>query len=323
MQLPLSSEDNIGRKLVIYEPTLSRLDKNTPRRSRHLAGPLVQREQNHRLDRSIASTMAEPRETLAITFFEQPVLAVRGHDGTILLSIRDLCAATGLNLSSQLRRLRADNDLSTGVQRLRVQTAGGPQEQDFLILEFVPAWISSVNRRRASIVVQERLRYLRLFSIRQVYDAIARTAGLPEGPSSQIEDLADLQHYDEAIQGIASKQQALEQSQEKARQAWRDHEQRLRVLEAQLSQTATISAEQRGQIYQLVQQWAQARIDHEHITAQTAFAGCWAAIKTRYKVAKYEHIPAHEYTDCIEFVARACTKLTGEQPRLAVAEESA
>lgn len=267
--------------------------------------------------------MAEPRETLAITFFEQPVLAVRGNDGTILLSIRDLCAATGLNLSSQLRRLRADDDLSTGLQRLRVQTGGGPQEQDFLILEFVPAWISSVNRRRASIVVQERLRYLRLFSIRQVYDAIARTAGLPEGPSSQIEDLADLQHYDEAIQGIASKQQALEQSQEKARQAWRDHEQRLRVLEAQLSQTATISAEQRGQIYQLVQHWAQARIDREQITAQTAFTGCWAAVKTRYKVAKYEHIPAHEYANCVEFISRAYTKLTGEQPDPAVAEESA
>lgn len=264
--------------------------------------------------------MAVPRETLAITFFEQPVLAARGEDGTILLSIRDLCAATGLNLSSQLRRLRADDDLSTGIQRMRVQTAGGPQEQDFLILEFVPAWISSVNRRRASIVVQERLRYLRLFSIRQVYDAIARTAGLPEGPSRQIEDLADLQLYDEAIQGIANKQQALEESQEKARQAWRDHEQRLRVLEAQLSQTATLSVEQRGQIYQLVQQWAQARIEQEHITTQAAFAGCWAALKTRYKVAKYEHIPAQEYADCTEFISRAYAKLTGEQLRPPVNE---
>jgi hypothetical protein len=267
--------------------------------------------------------MAQPRETLAVTFFEQPVLAVRGDDGSILLSIRDLCSATGLNLSSQLRRLRADDDLSTGMQRLRVQTAGGPQEQEFLILEFVPAWISSVNRRRASIVVQERLRYLRLFSIRQVYDAVARAAGLPEGPSSQIEDLADLQRYDDAIQGIASRQQALEQSQEKARQAWREHEQRLQAIEAQLAQTATLSVEQRGQLYQLVQQWAQARIDHEHVTAQIAFAGCWAALKTRYKVAKYEHIPARDYADCIEFVARAYTRLTGAPPRMANLEESA
>lgn len=134
----------------------------------------------------MVSASNEPVETLAVTFFDHPVLAAPMLDSTIVLSIRDLCTATGLNLSSQLRRLRADTDLRDGLQRLRVPTAGGPQEQDFLILEFVPAWISSVSRARASLVVQERLRYLRLFSIRQVYDAIARAAGLPEGKSSFI-----------------------------------------------------------------------------------------------------------------------------------------
>jgi prophage antirepressor-like protein len=117
---------------------------------------------------------ALPQETLAITFFEHPVLAARLSDGSITLSIRDLCDATGLTLRSQLRRLRADEDLRDGLHRLRVMTPGGPQDQDFLVLEFVPAWIAGVNRARASVVVRERLRYLRLFSIRQVYDAVAR-----------------------------------------------------------------------------------------------------------------------------------------------------
>ncbi|HEX6289401.1 MAG TPA: phage antirepressor N-terminal domain-containing protein [Herpetosiphonaceae bacterium] len=256
--------------------------------------------------------MSEPTEILAVTFFEQPVLAARLADGTIVLSIRDLCTATGLNLSSQLRRLRADEDLRDGMHRLRVPTAGGLQEQDFLILEFVPAWISSVNRSRASTVVRERLRYLRLFSIRQVYDAITNAAGLPPGPSSNIEDLADLQQYDEAIQGIAARQQALEESQDKARQVWRDHEQRLRRLEEQLGTTATLSTTQRGHVYQLVQLWAQARIDHEHLSTAGAFAGCWAALKTRYRVAKYEHIPASQYQDCISYIDRAYQKLTGQ-----------
>lgn len=255
--------------------------------------------------------MTKAVETIAVTFFEQPVLAARIDDGTIVLSIRDLCSATGLNLSSQLRRLRADDDLRDGLHRLRVATAGGMQEQDFLILEFVPAWISSVNRRRASIAVQERLRYLRLFSIRQVYDAIAQAAGLPQGPSSNIEDLDDLQHYDSALQGIAERQAALEESQDRARQAWRDHEQRLRALEEQMTTTAVLSAEQRGTIYHHVQQWAQARIDHEHQTPSAAFAGCWAAIKTRYRVAKYEHIPAAKFDDCITYIDRAYQKLTG------------
>jgi hypothetical protein len=258
----------------------------------------------------------EPIETLAVTFFEQPVLAARIADGTIFLSMRDLCAAVGLDARSQVRRLRADEDLRDGLQRLRVTTAGGPQDQDFLILEFVPAWITGVNRNRASVAVRERLRYLRLFSIREVYNAIARTAGLPEGTSNEIEDLEDLQRYDLGIEALAQRQAALESSQTRAREAWREHEQRIRALEAQLNQPAVLSVSQRGHIYQLVQAWAQARIEHEQVSSATAFVGCWSAIKTRYKVAKYEHIPAQQYEDCIDYINRAYHRMTGQELRL-------
>lgn len=257
-------------------------------------------------------TTYDPVETLAITFFDQPVLAARLQDGTIVLSLRDLCTVTGLNQTAQLRRLRRDEELRDGVYQLRMQTAGGPQAQLFLMLEFVPAWLSSVNRARATPVARERLRYLKIFAIQHVYNAVASAAGLPEGASRRIEDLRDLDRFDAAMQGIAERQQALEESQEKARQAWRDHEQRIRQLESQLAVTATLSVEQRGTIYQLVQAWALARIEHEQIASQAAFAGCWAAIKTRYKVAKYEHIPARAYDDCVHYIRRAYETLTGK-----------
>jgi hypothetical protein len=152
--------------------------------------------------------MSEPSETLVVTFFEHPCLTARLTDGTIAVSIRDLCDAIGLRLYSQLRRLRADPDLAEGIVRLRVPTAGGMQDQDFLILEFITAWVSTTDRSRASEIVQERLRYLRIFSIRHVHDAIARAGGLPEGPSRQIEDLNDVSRYDEAIRGLAQQQRA-------------------------------------------------------------------------------------------------------------------
>jgi hypothetical protein len=259
-------------------------------------------------------------ETLAITFFDQPVLAARVQSGEIVLSLRDLCAVTGLNQSAQARRLRRDEELRDGLYELRVQTAGGPQEQLFLMLEFVPAWLSSVSRARATSVARERLRYLKIFAIQHVYNAVAHAAGLPEGESRQIEDLRDLDRFDVAMQGIAERQHALETSQEKARQAWRDHEQRIRQLEAQLAATATLSVEQRGLIYQYVQAWALARVEHEQMTSQAAFAGCWAAIKTRYKVAKYEHIPAGAYEDCVQYIRRAYEQVAG-QP-LVLAEDT-
>jgi hypothetical protein len=262
---------------------------------------------------------ALPTESLVVTFFEHPVLAARVRDGTILLSVRDLCDAVGLRRYSQIRRIRADAELRDGLQTLRVPTAGGPQEVEFLILEFVPAWISTVDRSRASTVVQERLRFLRLFSIRHVYDAITQAAGLPSGTSRNIEDLRDLQQFDEAIHGIAERQraleesqQALESSQEKARQAWRDHEHRIRALEEQRAQNLTLSPIQRGHMYQLVHIWAQARVAREGIAFSAAIKGCWGVLKGRYQVAKYEDIKASEYDDCIGFVRRSYEKLTGE-----------
>jgi len=266
----------------------------------------------HRHKERMTSPAQHPAETLAVTFFEQPVLAARLHDGVIALSLRDLCVVTGLNQTAQARRLRRDEELRDGLYDVRVPTAGGPQNQLFLMLEFVPAWLSSVSRARATPVARERLRYLKIFAIQHVYNAIAGAAGLPEGPSRRIEDLRDLDRFDAAMQGIAERQHALEESQTKARTAWRDHEQRIRQLEAQLATAATLSVVQRGTLYQYVQAWALRRVEHEHITSQAAFAGCWAAIKTRYKVAKYEHIPATEYDDCVAYVRRMYEQMTGQ-----------
>jgi hypothetical protein len=257
--------------------------------------------------------MSEPSEQLVFTFFETPVLAVRSADGTIYLSLFDLCTTTNLNLSSQRRRIRADEELHDGLRRFRALTAGGVQEIDFLLLEYVPAWLSTVNRTKAAPAAKERLRYLRIFIIREVYDSIARTAGLPTGSSRNIESLEDLQRFDEAVTGIDERQRALEESLDKARQAWKDHEERIRQLEAQLAQAATIGIGQRGIIYQLVQAWAQARVEREEIPFGNAIAGCWAVLKKRYGIAKYEHLPMAKYEDCIAFIKRSYQTLTSEE----------
>jgi hypothetical protein len=253
----------------------------------------------------------QPVETLAVTFFEHPVLAARVADGTIWLSVRDLCDAVGLASASQIRRLDQHQDLHTVVCRLRVLTAGGMQEQVFLRLEYVPAWIVSVNRARASATVQQRLHFLWEFGVRHVYDAIAQAGGLPTGSSRNIEDLHDLTRLDDAMSGLAAKQQALEESQDKARQAWRDHEQRIRALEEALTERARLSNAQRGHIYQLVEIWAQARMTRDRITMSAAKATCWGAIKAKFDVAKYEHILSRDYDACVAYIRQSYERLTG------------
>ena len=48
-----------------------------------------------------------PVEQVVITFFDLPCLAVRATNGSIYLALRDLSDAVGVQLSAQLRRIRA------------------------------------------------------------------------------------------------------------------------------------------------------------------------------------------------------------------------
>lgn len=257
--------------------------------------------------------MLDPIETLVVTFFDFPVLSARAPDGRVFLAIRDLCVSVGINRESQMRRLRADPDLSVGLQTFRIQTAGGTQTQEFLLLEHVPLWISSVTRRKATPEIQERLRFLKLFIIGHVHDAIATAAGLPAGSSRNIEDLRDLQRYDAAILGIAARTAALEESQSRARTAWREHEERIRRLEEQIHSMLRLSPTQRGVIYEQVHAWARARADREDIPFGTAIARCWGVLKARFIVAKYEDIPAAQYEECLRFIRHAYVEDTGEE----------
>ena len=53
------------------------------------------------------SSAERPVEQAVITFFDLPCLAIRGANGAIYLAVRDLCDAIGVQLSAQLRRIRA------------------------------------------------------------------------------------------------------------------------------------------------------------------------------------------------------------------------
>ena len=155
----------------------------------------------------------EPVEALPVTLLESPVLAARAADGSIYLSIRDVCQALAISLTSQRRRIQAHPVLREGLARFRVPTPGGRQAQDFLLLEHVPTWLVMINTARSSESVRERLIWYQRFIIREVYRAFTALTGLPDAESRQIEDLDDLRRFDAALQTLAelgARQGALE-----------------------------------------------------------------------------------------------------------------
>ena len=78
-----------------------------------------------------------------------------------------------------------------------------------------------------------------------------------------------------------------------------------------------ISREQRGYLYQLVQAWGAAKATREpRLSKAAAYAACWTLLKAKYRIARYEDLPAAKYADCIAFVRQSYQALTGEELNL-------
>ena len=261
----------------------------------------------------------EVHEQLPITLFEGVVLAVRVGDGQIYLSLRDLCVVLSLDLSSQRRRIRASSRLNPSLIRLRVRTPGGRQEQDFFLLDTISLWLMNVQERRVGAEAAQRLAYVQDYLEQAVRAAFAALTGLPESSSRHIEDLHELERIDRAFGALAERQGAIEQSQDRARVAWRDLAAQVRSLTDRVQQlerqvTSKISDTQRGTIYHMVQAWGTAKAAREpNHPRSAAYQTCWALVKARFKVSRYEDLPASRYDECIAFVRNAYHTLTGEE----------
>src|SRR5688500_8373202 len=117
-----------------------------------------------------------PREQLPIPLFDGAVLAVRGTDGRIFLSLRDLCIVLGLVLSGQRRRIRSNPRLTLLPFRVIIQ--GQLRNADFLLLDDVPLWLLTVQLNRVSAEVRVRFDYIQTYLVASVQRAFGELTGL-------------------------------------------------------------------------------------------------------------------------------------------------
>jgi hypothetical protein len=270
-----------------------------------------------------------PREQLPITLFDGVVLSVRASDGHIHLAVRDLCAALNLILSSQLRTIRADERLHLTSFRLRIGRQ--VRSMDCLLLDDIPLWLVKIRPPRDNAHAAERLRYVQNYLIASVRSAFAALTGLPDTPSNQIEDLQELDVIDpslQALRNLVDRQTHIEESQNRAREAWRDlatqirelrgvlplvEELRTRMLEVERQLAQRMSPEQRNTIYRLVQAYGEARAAHSgQAKPGIEIRKSWAEFNARFGIATYTDLPADRFDEAVQFVKNQYRVLTGE-----------
>lgn len=271
-----------------------------------------------------------PQEQLPITLFDSIVLAVRASDAHIYLVVRDLCTALDLIPSSQLRAIRADERLHLLPFRLRIDRQ--VRTLDCLLLDDVPLWLVKVGPPRGNARAQERLRYVQEYLIASVRSAFAALTGLPDAPSNTIEDLQELDAIEPSLQALRellTRQTQIEESQDRAREAWREiaaqirelrgvlplvEELRTRMQEVEQQLQLRMSPTQRNAIYRLVQTWGEARAARSGLR-QTGpeIRKCWTEFNQRFGVATYTDLPAAHFEEAVQFVKTQYRALTGTE----------
>lgn len=270
-----------------------------------------------------------PREQLPIPLFDGVVLAARAADGHIYLVVHDLCTVLDLIPSSQLRAIRADDRLHLKPFRLRIGRQ--VRTMDCLLLDDIPLWLVKVRPPRGNAHAAERLRYVQNYLIGSVRSAFAALTGLPDAPSNQIEDLQELDVIDPSLQALrelAERQTRIEESQDRAREAWRDlaaqirelrgvlplvEELRTRMQEVERQIQLRMSPEQRNTIYRLVQAYGEARAARSgQAKPGVEIRKSWAEFNARFDIATYTDLPADRFEEAVLFVKNQYRALTGE-----------
>lgn len=134
--------------------------------------------------------------SLTVPFHGQTLAAVL-VDGVPCVAIRPICAALGVDYSSQVKRIRRDAVLGSTVVMTTTVAEDGKQRETFALpLSKLNGWLFGINTSRVRPELRERLTQYRI----ECFDVLARHFGMaaPAGMSELQARLLDAEMAEKA-----------------------------------------------------------------------------------------------------------------------------
>ncbi len=263
-------------------------------------------------DRSPADQAAlVPIREQQIDFYGDTLRAAQLADETILVPLRPIVEALGLDWSAQSRRVRRDSILAEGLRSVAIMaTEGYPREVLALPLELLPGWLFGISTARVKPELQEKITRYRRECFRVLWNAFKGDV-VPTAPAPL--DLSPVEQalmLAEAVASMAREHLALDQrvttiadytrgfiQQTKGHQARTDA--RLTALELRLSSGATISEAQAAEIAGAVKAVAM------RLTVAgdaNGFGKVWGELYRRFRVTSYHNLPSLRYDEALTWL---------------------
>jgi hypothetical protein len=240
-------------------------------------------------------TVVEQKE---VEFYDDQLTAVRGDDGRIYASVRQMCDALGLDAQGQRRRMERHAVLDKGLKGVdKLSTPGGIQRGYVLRADLVPLWLSGIRVSAVKEEIRAKLERFQEEAAAVLWEAFqdGRLTADPDFESLLQADSDAVQAYQMAmaVVKLARNQIILESRLDV-------HEQRLETIEAQLSSPAhVITQSQAMQISQAVKAVALAQGKQ---TKRNEFGAVYGELYRRYDITSYKLLPAAKFEKAMAFL---------------------
>jgi hypothetical protein len=257
-----------------------------------------------------AGTALVPLREQTVDFYGDVLPAGQLADGTILVPVRPICTALGLNWPAQSRRLLRDPVLARARGVAIMATPTGPQEQVCLPLKVLPGWLFGLKATRVRAELRAKIERYQAECYEVLWNAFKGEIVPPAPPPSDLSPAAQALALAEAVASLARQQLELEgrysvmaewmrpfigatrAQQRQTATTLAAHDERLTALELQLSAGATISEAQAAEISLTVRTLGQRLVA---TGAQEGYHLVYSELYRRYGIASYKMLPAARY----------------------------
>ena len=103
-------------------------------------------------------------EQKTVLIYDDELIAIRGEDNQIYVSVRHLCSSLELERKSQVRRIRRSDVLVEGFKGgghhappSSDNRGGGKQQAQFLRADLVPLWVSGIDTSRVKDEIKPKI----------------------------------------------------------------------------------------------------------------------------------------------------------------------
>jgi hypothetical protein len=246
-----------------------------------------------------------PIEERTVEFYGDEIKGVRvtrtpSGRSEFFVPLRPLCDYLGISYTGQRERIERDPVLSSKLQSVVMETAGGAQEMQCLALDYLNGWLFGINANRINPKNRERV-------IRYQEECYLVLRDAFQG-SRASDPLAQVEQLGQALITLAREQREFNKRMDETEERVDAMDRRLVAVESRVSPGEPVTEEQAQQISQAVKAIAYKLSER---SGRNEYGGVYSQLYGKFGITSYKLLPSSRYEEAMAFLGEWWQQVAG------------